>query len=399
MIIFFIGITLYTLRNIDIELMLNGPQIFLIIYFASTIIILAGTILLTISVYLDAKQKKLNSKGLWTALSFIFGLPVLIIYAIFTRKSRTNGYNETSIKCFGWAMILIFILGAASTFANNFNEIKVRKDDTAITFYDDNGQKVIYDKMGISYPLRNESDKLYYSKDGKTYIYVQFKDGLTGSGYKCIETDEEFTFNSKKYIYIDKNGWAVEFEQDKLHGTGIGAYCDDDKNVYYHTSRCYWNSNGDLIFPQKYSELETITYDDIMKKIEIRQAESKSKYAVNRIENFFDCLNDKDFERISLYCTDEAANKYINSNSAFGFKSAKLIKIMEHGYIDNNENRYYAIVKLKTEPTESSQLYNPNNEKITLVATVYLQYTVYEEANLSTWKISDITFETDSSEE
>lgn len=387
MIIFFIWITLYTLRNIDIELMLNGPQTFLVIYVASIVIILAGTILLTISVYLDAKQKKLNSKGLWTALSFIFGLPVLIIYAIFTRKSRTNGYNETSIKCFGLAMILIFVLGSASTLANNFNEIKVRKDNTAITFYDDSGQKVIYDKKGISYPIRDKQDMRYYSKDGKTYIYVQSGDDLF-DGYKCIETDEAFTFNNKKYIYISTDGWAVEFEQDQLHGTDIGAYCDDSQNIYYNTNRCYWDADGNLVFPEKYSELENITYDDIMKR-----------NAVNHIENFFDRLNDKDFRLASLYCTDDTANKYINSTGAFGLKSAKLIKIMEHGYADNDENSYYAIVKIKAEPTKNSPFYNPDNKKVTLVATVYLQYAVYEEEYLNDWEISDIIFETDSSED
>ncbi len=62
--------------------------LYFIIWALLSIACVAHVILLTYTVYSDAKEKQLASKGIWALLTIIFDIPCVVVYVFFTFRAE-----------------------------------------------------------------------------------------------------------------------------------------------------------------------------------------------------------------------------------------------------------------------------------------------------------------------
>lgn len=357
-----------------------------------TIAGLAHIVLLTAAVCSDAERKKLGARIIWTILTFFFGLPAGIFYALFTFKAgkyeeRKNNSKNIILVIISIVLMFAFTVGS-SAFINarkNYEQSHFSKYE--ITYKNSDGEDVIYDKKGNAYTREQIDNFKYYSRDGMTYTPVFEYDVFCSYpeiyGVQCIETGEEFTEYNYYDFFIDKDGYLIIVHDDELEYSALGVNYDSDKNIYYYLSSVYWLPDGEIIFSCD-DDLSKITYQDIINK----EKEDKASDLENEIYCFFEFYKDSDWEMIQYRCSKEFMNSYFDGKALYGFKSAQLLETIDEGYAD--DNKYYVNAKLKCKPAESSEFYNADSKYVILNATIIFEYDA-DENSFEEWSVTQIT--------
>lgn len=237
---------------------------------------IAFNLLFAFAVYYDASSRNIVSKKMWGILTFFCSWIAAIIYLFFsnTNGERNKSEKRKSVLLFILSLIVIvcnvcyceFVLFPANEkAANSFS------GGTSLVYYtDENGNEVIYDKMGNTYTYEQwiEDGIRYYDRQGKVYK-------CTTDSIVCIDTNEstETLFGDKEF-FIDEQGYVVEFESDEQCETW-NIYCDPnndmgldslyyskDGRLLYNLSDCQWDENGNLVFDAAYT-YKDFRYEDI----------------------------------------------------------------------------------------------------------------------------------------
>ncbi|MDE5671230.1 MAG: hypothetical protein K2I14_07195, partial [Eubacterium sp.] len=246
-----------------------------IVLFLSLIIVcvfIAHIYLLALTVKRSAQKKGLASDWTWAILTFVFGIPAAIIFAFFAggiddnenKKVKNNSAVLTSIS---FTLLAASIIGTICT--GMFSEYYTSSHfPTEHPYYvTEDGQKVIYDKMGNAYTREQAETFKYYDRNGKTYVpiwhYGLFASEPDVHEYNCIEDGkvyDEFEYN----LVIDSDGYFVIFPDDVLEFSmgDLYDYYDKNGNIYFYPERCNWTPDGELDFDTE--AFDKMTYQDIL---------------------------------------------------------------------------------------------------------------------------------------
>lgn len=223
---------------------------------AAFLILLAAERALPIIVMFKDQKGKKNS-GLWEILPVIFGLPGLLVYMLITRKNKTEYYSKKLICSLLSVSVLITVsfgifIGA---YLNPSLERVYDGFGNEVTYADEDGERVRYDKKGNSYTYEEymNGDFLYFDKNGKSYKLVGTYYGYDDSYFLCTETNEKYSLyycDDEAYIgAIDKNGNFVLIQNDETENIQVTEYrssviADKDGNLYFDIVECYWSPDG-----------------------------------------------------------------------------------------------------------------------------------------------------------
>lgn len=349
---------------------------------------IAHIITVTIAVYHDAKKKQVGAKIIWTILTFLFGFPITLLYMAFTLKCVKHNNSNKEKKSLIFSIIsiclmIVFIISANEFVIerNTYETTHFTKND--IVYKNNDGNDVVYDKMGNAYTREEMDNFKYYTKNGKSYTPIWDYDIF--SNVPEIDTlicNEDGT-EQDSYYFIDKDGYLVitNYEDEFKHSSLGVAY--KDEVIYYYLSSCFWTPEGELTFNYNNGDYDKITYNDIINK----SNEEKQLYLEDTIRVFFEYFNESDWESISYQCASELMNNHFNGKALLNLESVELIKKLDEGYIDNDKNRYYLTSIVKCKPNENSNLYDTDNEYVTTELTIILEYNTerYED-----WIVSEI---------
>lgn len=228
---------------------------FTAVIIASIVLFFLHIILLTSAVVKNASSNKIGAKRIWGVLTFAIGIPGALFYAIFTHKARKVKSTKSNINIAVLSFASLFlcaILFCTVSFIDS-NENIAFFSDYDVTYVNDNGDKVIYDKIGNEYTAVQKNEILYYDKNGNSYVAYSDSEydgesSFDADGYMCIESNEKYSFSDEVQCYIDQNGYINILNTDELNYSDIGVYYDDDKNIYYEVYLCYWTPDGELTF-------------------------------------------------------------------------------------------------------------------------------------------------------
>lgn len=364
--------------------------LYFIIWALLGIACVAHVILLTYTVYSDAKEKKLASKGIWALLTIIFDIPCVVVYVLFTfraEKSINKKIRKRNIFLNVLSLLLIIVFFYGSQITDKYYDDYTHKhfDNSVATYKNEKNQDVIYDKMGNSYTFLQSRNMTYYDRNGNKYTPIIHDDIRNINGFKCSQNNKEYLSDDYEFL-IDRDGYIVILPYDSINYSDLGVCYDNSGNIYYDIIDCYWTPDGKLKFYSDYNnDYEKITYEQILSY----EQQMKKEDAIIKVERFFSDFEDSDWDSIKYCCSADFIKCYFDNNTLFGFKSAELIKITEQGYIDGNENKYYSKVKIKGRPEKNSEFYNSENKVITASLTVTLEY-VTDDEYYKEWIVTDI---------
>lgn len=230
-----------------------------------TVLVSAAAIIhifpLTAAVSNDAKRKSLSSRIVWTVLTFVFGLPVAVLYALFTFKAGKYSNRKENKKTIinGVTAILllaVFLFGSCGVIECMRNYESTHFPAYIETYKNSDGEEFIYDKMGKEYSADAFNDIFYYDAFGNSYI-TSADSGCIG--YKCIETgkfypssimdamDIEKDYFVLKSFLINENGFVSIMDSADITYETVGVYSDKDNKHYYEPYLCSWDSKGNLV--------------------------------------------------------------------------------------------------------------------------------------------------------
>lgn len=358
----------------------------------------AHIVLLTISVYRDTGVKKLGARVIWSILTFIGGIPIAIIYALFTHNA--GKYNDKPEKrkniiraVLSVILLVIFCFCANLISYNAQTYMQTHFTKYYVTYKNASGEEVIYDKMGNAYTFEEHTNLKYYDRKGNSYqaiIDYEYDDVFSSNeydteGYKCLETNREYYFDDYDFL-IDDSGYLIIAPYGSYKSFGL-VYYDDIGNIYYDINLCQWSPEGEIVFNGENAEYNGITYDDIIRK---SKAAKEEEIGITIDKLFYDWENGL-WESILYNSPESFTDNYLHENDLFGFKSAELVRIVDEGHIDGDENKYFATVEVKGEATENSAFYNPEKKKVTAEFTIILEYAKFNERTNEEWAVTDFT--------
>lgn len=215
---------------------------------------IAHVFLLTAAVSNDAKRKSLNSRIVWTFLTFVFGLPVAVLYALFTFKAgkySNRKENKKTISSGVTAILLfaIFCFGSDGVIECMRNYESTHFPAYIETYKNSDGEEFIYDKMGNTYTFEESKNFKYYDRNGNSYISVTYTpmfSSESGIDYlQCVETNQRYDEMDYDF-YIDKNGYLIldKYDDETIYDEN---YYDENYDSYYNANYCSWTSDGKLI--------------------------------------------------------------------------------------------------------------------------------------------------------
>lgn len=228
-----------------------------------TLTFLLYRIALCVFIAKDAKDKNIGAKSTWAILSIIFGIILLPIYFIITHKSNHSIPDKKQKSKYIFIIlsvsflvinIISFSIFYNTNFADYLNHIGL--SDNPVTYENENGEKVIYDKMGKEYSADEFNDIFYYDAFGNSYITTADSGCI---GYKCIETDKfypssiidamdiEKDYFVLKSFLINENGFVSIMDSADITYETVGVYSDKDNKHYYEPYLCSWDSKGNLV--------------------------------------------------------------------------------------------------------------------------------------------------------
>ena len=269
---FFLIFVFFIMLAVNMEGEYSVSSIVLILSFILILAYIAHIILLTIAVGRSAGKRCLSSDWIWALLTFIFGLPVAILFAIFIIGIESNGSKKEKgspalIALISFTLLAASMIGTIVT--GMFTEYYTSShfSEEYIYYESEDGQQVIYDKMGNAYTRAKSKNFKYYDRDGNTYTVIWDYDTFDRDPYlhglKRIEDGKEYEYYYYEYdLAIDPDGYIVIFPYEELEYSSIGCLYDKDGNIYYYPESCYWTPDGELIFSD--DELDGITYQDVL---------------------------------------------------------------------------------------------------------------------------------------
>lgn len=250
-----------------------------LVYAGLLLFAVALRVLLTVGVAKECDYRQTNSKKLWVALTAIVGFISAVTFVCFVPKKNKSKNSKAII-----AVILFFVLIAGAVLyicfcivpaeTNAENEALNSFNYDAVTYEDENGNEIIYDKMGNSYTFEEYIDGYkWYDRDGNSYNAILDEwDCLIG--FKCIETGEEFFdgIDGDKSCYIDDEGYLCIFDflDDDIciympDDFSDAVYFDNNGHLYYGINDAYYDEQGKLVLAKGY-EFQDFTYSDIPKE-------------------------------------------------------------------------------------------------------------------------------------
>lgn len=269
---FFLIFTFFIMLAVNMEGEYSVSSIVLIVSLILILAYIAHIILLTIAVGKSAGKRCMSSDWIWALLTFIFGLPVAIVFAIFiigieSNKNKKEDSSPAVIALISFTLLAASIIGLIVT--GMFTEYYTSShfSEEYIYYETEDGKQVIYDKMGNAYTREQTKHFKYYDRDGKTYTVIWNYDTFDRDSYlyalKRTENGKEYEYYHYEYdLAIDSDGYVVIFPYDALEYSPIGCLYDENENIYYNPESCYWTPDGKLIFNNE--ELDEITYQDIL---------------------------------------------------------------------------------------------------------------------------------------
>lgn len=209
---------------------------------------------LTAAVSNDAKRKSLGSRIVWTALTFVFGLPVAVLYALFTFKAGKYSNRKENKKTIinGVTAILllaVFLFGSCGVIECMRNYESTHFPAYIETYKNSDGEEFIYDKIGNTYTFEERKNFKYYDRNGNSYIAVTYTplfSSESGIDYlQCVETNQRYDEMDYDF-YIDKNGYLIldKYDDETIYDEN---YYDENYDSYYNANYCSWTSDGKLI--------------------------------------------------------------------------------------------------------------------------------------------------------
>ncbi|MDE5985266.1 MAG: hypothetical protein K2H13_08440 [Eubacterium sp.] len=347
---------------------------------------LAHIITLTKAVSSDAKRKNLGAKIIWTILTFLFGFPAGVFYALFTFKAGKYEERKDNRKNIILVIISIVLMFAFAIGTTSFMRIRTNYEYTHFpkfmtTYKNSDGEDVIYDKTGIAYTREEYESFKYYNRDGKTYTpvfdYDIFSNVPEIYGVKCTESNEEITEFDMYDFFIDRDGYLVIAPDNEFEYSSLGVAYNSEQNICYYISTVDWTPDGEMIFANG-EDLSKITYQDI---VEQKEKDRQSQRDDDIKYSFFNLFKKGDWEYLQYHCTDDFWDEYFDGSSVSGLESAELIDITEQGTAYNDESKYYIIANAKCKSSNKSSQY-----KILKLKVVFDYDKDYSE-----WKASEIT--------
>lgn len=240
-----------------------------IILFAAYI---AHIFTLSIAVSKSAKKKGMVSDWIWVILTFIFGLPAAIIFALLTLGINSDNNSKWKSNASVFAIVSVFLLAAflGGTFLMGMYSSYYTSThfSTNFVYYEnEDGTQVIYDKMGTAYTREELEQFKYYDRKGNVYSpifhYDIFESEPDTHGFTCKKDGKDY---ENEYDFaVDRDGYFVIFPESDLHtfySENGNCLYDDKGNIYFYPENCYWTPDGKLAF--KKENLDKITYQYIL---------------------------------------------------------------------------------------------------------------------------------------
>lgn len=217
-----------------------------------TVLVSAAAIIhifpLTAAVSNDAKRKSLGSRIVWSVLTFLFGLPIAVLYALFTFKvgkySNRKENKKTIINGITAVLLLaVFLFGSCGVIERIRNYESTHFPAYIETYNNSDGEEFIHDKMGNTYTFEESKNFRYYDRSGNSYIAVTYTPLFSTSSevdyMQCVETKK--TYDRTDYnFYIGKDGYLI-----------IEKYNDNSYDTYNSVNCCSWTPDGKLITKYK----------------------------------------------------------------------------------------------------------------------------------------------------
>ena len=228
---------------------------------------------LSIAVSRGAKKKGMVSDWIWVILTFIFGLPAAIIFALLTLGIKNDNNNKWKSNASVFAIVSIFLLTAfiGGTFLMGmYSEYytSTHFSTNYVCYETEDGTEVIYDKMKNAYTRKEAEQFKYYDRKGNTYTiffhYGTFDNEPRVDGYTCKEDGKDYE-TSEYDIAIDRDGYLVIYPDSDLqrfYSENGSCFYDDNGNIYFYPDDCYWTPDGKLAFKEE--KLDKITYQYIL---------------------------------------------------------------------------------------------------------------------------------------
>lgn len=210
---------------------------------------IAHVFLLTAAVSNDAKRKSLNSRIVWTFLTFVFGLPVAVLYALFTFKAgkySNRKENKKTIISGVTAILLlaVFLFGSCGVIECMRNYESTHFPAYIETYKNSDGEEFIYDKIGNTYTFEESKNFKYYDHNGNSYIAVTYTPLFSSESeidyLQCVENNKKFDRTEREF-FIDNDGYLIieEYDEGRLNYEGY--------DIYNIPQFCSWTSDGKLI--------------------------------------------------------------------------------------------------------------------------------------------------------
>lgn len=258
----------------DFDALINISNIQLGYLIAYILVFFIYRLFLALSVYIDGKENNIKFKGLWSFTSFVFGVISVIIYTVCSRNKRIKAASVCK-KCFiiiavaalllSSAVYIVFGLSKTGEFGYILNPELDFDETCVVTFENNKGKKVIFDKMGNEYTFFKRNDLLYFDRNGDSYKC------LDDTRSTVLNTENNQIYSEDDYnFYIDDEGYLCLI--DDLYE--LYEYKNDCCNVYYDEEHLYypisvvcWDKDGNVVFPQYIDELNSFTYEMAAREI------------------------------------------------------------------------------------------------------------------------------------
>lgn len=231
-------------------------------------------ILLTVGVNKECEVRQTNSKALWTILTAIIGFISAVTFACFVpKKEKMRKENKIILALYSIILVgtILFVsLFAVPTMLNQENNPGSDFNWDTVTYKNDYGVEVAYDKMGVEYTAEEYYGNFkWYDEKGNSYVYLYNEEELLSS-IMCVETDEiysgdDYTFlvNEQGYLCIfDDTVYDIMSIHDVNENMAETVWFDKNRNLYYYTSDIFYDKSGNIVF-SKYSSFNDFDKSEI----------------------------------------------------------------------------------------------------------------------------------------
>lgn len=231
----------------------------------------------TLWVYKECDYRETDSKKLWTIFTACIGFIGAVTFACFVPKSKNKSNKKMSVASvvIFSAIIIGCVLYTCFFVIPAYNDYEIEEQSSFnyddVTYKDENGNEIIYDKMGISYTFDEYIEGYrWYDRDGSSYVAI-LDESECQIGFKCVESGEEFTDGvlGEYSCYIDKEGYLCifDFYDNNLciympDDIGDAVYFDNNSHLYYHPDDVSYDKGGNIVFSDYYF-LKDLKYSDI----------------------------------------------------------------------------------------------------------------------------------------